>query len=411
MDGEDKNIVSPTICVPHLKVMQVACGGMHSLALTANGEVWTWGEPWGEFKLEKEKNPRPVQGATNIQQIACGAFHNMALDQNGRVLTWGTNDYGQLGNGGTSYQKTPQKVVDLDEIEVSDVVAGGWHSIALSKHGELFIWGRGEYGRLGLGDKSGASRLRPQKLKSLEGHCIIQAAAGGTHTMCLTVESRIFIWGRGSFGRLGTGDTRNAFLPCEVTLPGGRHRWKVIAISCGGRHSLCLALPMNTERSSSGAISGIECGSEGDDEGSSSENGKGIKTPAVSTMGEEDNLLSPQGEDVGGGYELTALKASPFELVGAQRQLDVMEDQNLGPADFPESACEISGSSIEEESGDAWMRPPMESDGWLNEPVSEEMGSPSNIPIRDGIRGCVQLGHGDFLGGSEFNRHESVETD
>lgn len=69
VDGEEKNIVSPTICVPHLKVIQVACGGMHSLALTADGEVWTWGEPWGEFKLEKEKNPRPVKGATNIQQV------------------------------------------------------------------------------------------------------------------------------------------------------------------------------------------------------------------------------------------------------------------------------------------------------------------------------------------------------
>lgn len=59
----------------------------------------------------------------------------MALDRNGRVLTWGTNDYGQLGNGGTSYQKTPQHVVDLDDVEVSDVVAGGWHSIVLSKQG------------------------------------------------------------------------------------------------------------------------------------------------------------------------------------------------------------------------------------------------------------------------------------
>ena len=40
----------------------VACGGMHSMALTETGEVWTWGEPWGEFSLKVDRSPRPVRG-------------------------------------------------------------------------------------------------------------------------------------------------------------------------------------------------------------------------------------------------------------------------------------------------------------------------------------------------------------
>jgi len=38
------------------------------------------------------------------------------------------------------------------------------HSLALSTRGEVYAWGRGEYGRLGTGDRSGSSKLRPQKV-------------------------------------------------------------------------------------------------------------------------------------------------------------------------------------------------------------------------------------------------------
>ena len=42
-------------------------------------QVWTWGEPWGDFSMNVNRHPRPVPGATNIAKIACGAFHNLAF--------------------------------------------------------------------------------------------------------------------------------------------------------------------------------------------------------------------------------------------------------------------------------------------------------------------------------------------
>lgn len=44
---------------------------------------------------------------------------------------------------------------------------------------EVYVFGRGEYGRLGLGDSSSSSKLRPCKLPGLEGHKIVQASCGG----------------------------------------------------------------------------------------------------------------------------------------------------------------------------------------------------------------------------------------
>eukprot|EP00210_Caulerpa_lentillifera_P006549 g6254.t1 len=268
-DSSTRDILNPTHIVPQLTVKQVACGGMHSLVLTTSGEVWTWGEPCGEFALLHDKDPRCVKHTNEIVLIACGAFHNMALDRQGHVYTWGINDYGQLGHGNTRYSTSPRRVVDLNEVEIVDIVAGGWHSVALSKDGRLYIWGRGEYGRLGLGDKTGSSRLQPHLVPGLEAHFIIQAAAGGTHTMCLTSEGLLFIWGRGSFGRLGDGvSSKDQYSPKEVSLPGGPEKWKVLAIACGGRHNLCLAVPKHDLSSSNPSSSG----GNGDDEGSEQEN-------------------------------------------------------------------------------------------------------------------------------------------
>lgn len=66
---------------------------------------------------------------------------------------------------------------------------------------EVYVWGRGEYGRLGLGDRTGSSKLRPQKVAALDGHRVVEGSCGGTHTMVVTDEGRCFIWGRGAFGR------------------------------------------------------------------------------------------------------------------------------------------------------------------------------------------------------------------
>ena len=46
----------------------------------ARGQVWTWGEPWGDFSMHVDRAPKRVEGAAGIVKIACGAFHNLALN-------------------------------------------------------------------------------------------------------------------------------------------------------------------------------------------------------------------------------------------------------------------------------------------------------------------------------------------
>ena len=51
------------------------------------------------------------------------------------MLSWGINDYGQLGNGSTTYETKPCEVCGLEEVDVADIAAGGWHSMAISHTG------------------------------------------------------------------------------------------------------------------------------------------------------------------------------------------------------------------------------------------------------------------------------------
>ena len=51
------------------------------------------------------------------------------------MLAWGINDFGQLGNGSTDYEVTPAKVLGLEDVQVADIAAGGWHSLALTASG------------------------------------------------------------------------------------------------------------------------------------------------------------------------------------------------------------------------------------------------------------------------------------
>ncbi len=252
--GGGRDLTVPSRCLTSVRVIQVEAGGMHSVALSEAGHIWQWGEPWGEFEMTVHREPRRLEvgvghgadrGNATVIKVACGAFHNLALTSSGAVFSWGINDYGQLGNGTTSNSKVPILVEGLQDVSIRDVACGGWHSVAISEAGEVFVWGRGEYGRLGLGDKSGASKLRPTKVEGLEGHCVVEASCGGTHTLVVTDGGRIFVWGRGSFGRLGTGNEQNYFGPVEVELPGGPDRWWVITAAAGGRHSMCLAVPDN----------------------------------------------------------------------------------------------------------------------------------------------------------------------
>ena len=91
-----------------------------------------------------------------VRQIAAGDLHSLALTYNGMVYSWGSSKHGQLGHGNRKTQLLPKLITHLDEHvsrERSSTVrligAGARHSVAVLGNGELYLWGRPDFGRLG----------------------------------------------------------------------------------------------------------------------------------------------------------------------------------------------------------------------------------------------------------------------
>lgn len=243
-----RDIVIPQRCAPKLSVKQVAAGGTHSVVLTHEGQVWSWGQPWPPGDIKQISVPVWVQGLDEVRMIAVGAFHNLALGEDGTLWAWGNNEYGQLGTGDTQPRSQPIPVEGLSGLKLVDIAAGGWHSTALTKEGEVYGWGRGEHGRLGFGDDK-TSKMVPQKVQLLAGEVVVQVSCGGTHSVALTRDGRIFSFGRGDHGRLGYGMKQTTGQPIEVPIiippPKGvgedeEGKWRARLIACGGRHTLAI---------------------------------------------------------------------------------------------------------------------------------------------------------------------------
>ena len=99
------------------RVVAVSAGDKHSLALTADGAVWSWGNGgFGELGHGDEQNqllPKKIEAlaAQRVVAVSAGYVHSLALTADGAVLTWGKGESGCLGHGeDLSNQLLPKKV-------------------------------------------------------------------------------------------------------------------------------------------------------------------------------------------------------------------------------------------------------------------------------------------------------------
>ncbi|CAL4099628.1 unnamed protein product, partial [Meganyctiphanes norvegica] len=141
---------------------RVAVGDQHSLALTSWGMLYAWGEngfgQLGINSIESHCNvPKLVKSLARKQvvQVVAGSNHSVALTADGEVYCWGHNHAGQLGLGNCEGpQREPVLVKSLAGCPVIQVVAGGMHSAVLTNGGFLLTWGSNKYGQLGYTPKN-----------------------------------------------------------------------------------------------------------------------------------------------------------------------------------------------------------------------------------------------------------------
>ena len=114
------------------------------------------------MKLRPKEVDAAVSGTLygkKIVAIAAGKTHNLALDSAGKVYSWGENSKGELGDGSTVNRFAPVAVAAsaaasdlLSDKTVIDISCGQYSSYALTSDGTVYSWGGNEYLQLGNGN-------------------------------------------------------------------------------------------------------------------------------------------------------------------------------------------------------------------------------------------------------------------
>uniref|UniRef100_K3WQV9 RCC1-like domain-containing protein n=1 Tax=Globisporangium ultimum (strain ATCC 200006 / CBS 805.95 / DAOM BR144) TaxID=431595 RepID=K3WQV9_GLOUD len=272
--GDSRRVDNPqrVTALDQMHVVHVACGAFHTLATDVNGHVYAWGSnARGQLgflthvtamtTVEAPTLVTDLRG-TYMSSVACGEYHSLGLSSDGQVFSWGCNKYSKLGRVTESFVdavqpkvlneawtgfafdlKTPRPLDDPSKKGlVRRIAAGKDHSLAISWDGAVFTWGRGDSGQLGHGCFMDIAY--PKQVMALswtrnshDGFSMTDVAAGNYFSLFLADTGVAFLSGRDPV--LAMIDPEHYKLSPElVPLPSKVQQRcsKIVDISCGEAH-------------------------------------------------------------------------------------------------------------------------------------------------------------------------------
>lgn len=197
--------------------------------------LWTCNNPQSSVAISQH----------SVTFLAFGTHHCIFLTKQGQVYSFGKNNFGQLGSGDTTeYARVPFHVSEISS-QVNSIACGPEHSAALTVDGKVYMWGKNDCGQCG---HSADILHSPQVIEIQEvcGKCqdcgttvckpavVTAVSCGASHTLAVTKKHEVFSWGSGP--QLGLGFSQRT-LPQRIDFLHGR---KVISVTCGDTYSLAV---------------------------------------------------------------------------------------------------------------------------------------------------------------------------
>eukprot|EP01133_Synstelium_polycarpum_P005696 gene5696-6580_t len=144
------------------------------------------------------KLPKSIQRKQDIVSVSCGANIVMVLTSDGIVHTSGTSKEIEY-----SSTKHTEKFIQIS--------AGAIHCAMVSESGNLYTWGNSQNGKLGHGIDSGNNLERKPKLVEYFNKNVMKVSCGNFHTAVVTLDGKLYTFGRNHRGQLGYNDIEIEF--------------------------------------------------------------------------------------------------------------------------------------------------------------------------------------------------------
>jgi len=250
------------------RVVAVAVGTAHALALLETGRVWSWGlhsdgqcgqgvgAPWHCAPAAVSLDALAGGGQPRFVGVTAACHASFALDDAGSVYHWGQNAQDVAGYEHADIivwsPRGPVRVRPPGARFVS-VAAGSRHVVAADSEGAVYTWGGNDNGQLGRepGEPGAEVVATPPPVAR-----VVKVAAGAFHSAVLDEHGLVSTFGsnaRSQLGCLGAGP--GLFRPpadgaCVDVAAGGGH---TLALSDRGAVYVCgapLGEPHNADRAS-----------------------------------------------------------------------------------------------------------------------------------------------------------------
>ncbi len=219
-------------------VPSVAFGTRHAVALRSNGDVLTWGDNVG-CQLGRpsrgNSSATPTLVMRNGREIAAASDHSLVLTADGQVYGWGMNGDGVLGTGpGNDSCEGPTLITAFDGIPVAHIATGYGFSVAVTTNGDLYCTGDNTMGQCPAGPPRSFRVERFTRVPYPELAGSVSAVRTGLfHTLVLTRDGQLYAFGRSNDGQLGGGPGTKGL----VRIPG---MTGIAAFGAGTWHSVAL---------------------------------------------------------------------------------------------------------------------------------------------------------------------------
>ncbi|XP_062587241.1 serine/threonine-protein kinase Nek9-like isoform X2 [Saccostrea cucullata] len=240
--------------------IQVAAGHSHFAVVTMEKELYTWANVQGGTEIVGQlghgntsayKAPKKVEGLEDVIQVSCGEDFTLCVSDEGKVHAFGSNYYGCLGVEEEEEVLSPLLVPFFSSNPVDEVSCGENHVAALTKDGDVYTWGCGEFGRLGLGSEDDFST--PQKVATPGKHLFKHVVCGCDGTFLITMNGRVLAAGSNEYNKLGFNSETSGLrkskvkvydIPCKYTFSTVKPltRFLIAQVAAGKDHSAAVDL-------------------------------------------------------------------------------------------------------------------------------------------------------------------------